>query len=115
MSYTFDILGVAPLLYFFHQQEEIIETNPQLGVEYLGCYKCTLDCFIESVEPVIPKRGWDFQQVVDTTIDFWMNHAETIGYWKARLEDAGKDNLLVARIANMKGLQQAFESLLDKT
>lgn len=115
MSYTFDILGVAPLLYFFHQQQEIIEKNPRSGVEYLATYKCTLDALIQAVESVTCKPGWDLDRVVETTIAFWLDRADTIGYWKARLEDAGKDNLLVARIANIKGLQHEFESLLYKT
>jgi hypothetical protein len=49
---------------------------------------------------------------VDTVIQFWMNHSEPIRYWKARLSDAGHDNLLVARVADLQSLQAEFESLL---
>ena len=115
MEYTFEILGVSPVLYFFSQQQDIIHTNPQAGVEYIGTYKCTLDAFIKSAESVPPKRGWDFEQVVETMVNFWVNQSDTICYWKARLADAGKDNLLVARLADIEGLQQNFEFLLGKS
>jgi len=49
---------------------------------------------------------------VDTVIQFWMNHSEGIRYWKARLNDAGKENLLVARVADIQSLKAEFESLL---
>lgn len=102
MKYTFEILGISPVLYFFNQQQEIIQKSPQSGVEYLGTHKCTLDALLESVETVPPNRGWDLERVVDTVIDFWVNNSESIRYWKARLKDAGSENLLVARLADIK-------------
>lgn len=114
MNYSFEILGVSPVLYFFNQQQEIIHKTPS-GVEYLGAYKCTLDAFIESVEGVPPKQDWDFDEVVGTMIEFWVKNSDTIGYWKARLADAGKENLLVGRLADIKGLQAELESLLGKS
>lgn len=114
MKYTFDILGVSPLLLFFQQQQELIQKSPIIGVEYLATPKCTLDGFIQSVEPVTSDRGWDLNEVVGVMIEFWMQHSETISYWKSRLEDAGSENLLVARVANLNGLQQELELLLRK-
>ncbi|MBK1986366.1 hypothetical protein A0J48_002165 [Sphaerospermopsis aphanizomenoides BCCUSP55] len=114
MKYTFDIVGVSPVLYFFnHQQQSGQKPQPQ-GVEYVGTQTCTLDAFLESVETVAPTGGWNLDQVVDTVIQFWLNNAETIQYWKTRLQDAGRDNLLVARVADIKALQAEFESLLGK-
>lgn len=112
MDYTFELLGVSPILYFFNQQQEIIQKTPQARVEYLGSYKCTLDAFLESVETVSPERGWDFDRVVKTMVNFWLNHSDNIHYWKVRLADAGAESVLVARLADVKGLQQQFESLL---
>jgi hypothetical protein len=113
MQYTFDLLGVSPVLYFFNQQQEIIHQHPDAGVEYLGAYKCTLDAFLESVETVPPKRGWDLDQVVETMIDFWMHNSDRIQYWKKRLADAGNENLLIGRVADIKGLRAKFDSLLE--
>jgi plasmid maintenance system antidote protein VapI len=114
MEYTFDIVGVSPVLYFFdHQQQNMQKHQPQ-RVEYLGTQTCTLDAFLESVESVPATECWNLDQVVDTVIEFWLNNAESIQYWKTRLQDAGRDNLLVARVADMKALQAEFESLLGK-
>jgi plasmid maintenance system antidote protein VapI len=111
MKYTFDIVGISSVLHFFSQQSEQEQNQ---GVEYLGSHICTLDAFIESVEPVPAKWGWEMDQVVDTVIQFWLNNSESINYWKARLNDAGRDNLLVARLADVKALRFEFESLLGK-
>ncbi|MBD1939257.1 hypothetical protein [Microcoleus sp. FACHB-68] len=114
MSYTFDILGVSPVLYFFNQQQEILQQQPRPRVEYVGTHKCTLDAFIESIETVSPNLDWEMPEVVDTVIDFWMNNSERIQYWRERLKDAGRENLLVARVGDVKSLQETFESLFGK-
>ncbi|QSJ18919.1 hypothetical protein JYQ62_09280 [Nostoc sp. UHCC 0702] len=114
MKYTFDIIGVSPVWQFFTNQQESLQKPQNQGVEYLGTQKCTLDALIETVEPVPAKWNWNTEQVIDTVVQFWMNNAETIRYWKARLSDAGNDNILVARVADITALQAEFESLLGK-
>lgn len=114
MNYTFDILGVSPILYFFNQQQEKKQEELRNGVEYVASYKCTLDAVIQSVETAIPARGWDMEKVVDTVIDFWMQNSDTIAYWKERLKDAGSENLLVGRVADRESLRAEFESLFGK-
>ncbi|HLO88173.1 MAG TPA: hypothetical protein VK203_24640 [Nostocaceae cyanobacterium] len=114
MQYTFDIVGVSSVLQFFDHQQQSWQQPPRRCVEYLGTQTCTLDAFLETVETVPPKRGWDMDQVVDTVINFWLNNSESIQYWKTRLQDAGKDNLLVTRLADINSLQAEFESLLGK-
>jgi plasmid maintenance system antidote protein VapI len=114
MKYTFELLGISPVIDFFNHQQKLIEKQPWLGIEYLGTHQCTLDAFIESVENVPPTRHWELDRVVDTVIQFWMNHSECIQYWKVRLKDAGRENLLVARVADFESLQTEFETLLHK-
>lgn len=114
MKYTFSILCVSPLLSFFNHQQEIIQQRSHTGVEYLGAYKCTLDAFIQSIETVPPKGEWNLDQVVSTVVDFWMNNSDSIRYWKDRLQDAGNDNILVARVADINSLKSAWESLLGE-
>ncbi|MCM0592550.1 MAG: hypothetical protein HEQ35_27145 [Gloeotrichia echinulata IR180] len=114
MKYTFDLVGVSPVLHFFNHQQQSWEKPQQQGVEYLGTQTCTLDAFIESVETVPAQWGWNLDQVVDTVIQFWLNNSDSIRYWKHRLNDAGKDNLLVARVADFNALQAEFESLLGR-
>ncbi|WP_138503557.1 hypothetical protein [Nostoc sp. PA-18-2419] len=114
MKYTFDIVGVSPLLQFFSHQQQIYQQVPHQSVEYLGMHTCTLDTFLKSVESVRPQHGWNLDRVVDTVIQFWLNNSDSIRYWKVCLNDAGKDNLLVTRLADITALQAEFESLLDK-
>jgi hypothetical protein len=114
MKYTFEFLGISPVLDFFTHQQNFLEKSSSIGIEYLGSYECTLDAFLESIETVPKKQDWDMDKVVDTVIQFWVNHSEPIRYWKARLDDAGGDNLLVARVADIKSLKMAFDSLLHK-
>lgn len=114
MKYIFDIVGVSPVLQFFNHQQQGLQEPLQEGIEYLGTQRCTLDAFLESVESVPTKQDWNLDQVVDTVIQFWLNNSERVGYWKARLSDAGADNLLVARVADIKALQAQFELLLGK-
>ncbi|HAZ48671.1 MAG TPA: hypothetical protein DDW76_23140 [Cyanobacteria bacterium UBA11369] len=113
MNYTFDILGVSPILYFFNQQQEKQQKTPT-GVEYVATHKCTLDALIQSVENAVHYKDWNLDKVVDTVIDYWMKNSETIGYWKARLLDAGSENLLVGRVADVNSLRTEFELLLGK-
>jgi len=111
MQYSFEIVGVSPVLSFFnHQQANRQQPHP--GAEYLGTYKCTLDAFIESVEEMPARRNWHLDRVVDSVINFWLNNAEQISHWKQRLNDAGSENLLVARVSDLDSLKIEFESLL---
>ena len=112
MKYTFEIVGVSPVLYFFDRLQQNTFKPQYTGVEYLGTYKCTLDALLESVETIPSQQGWDLDPVVDTVVKFWLNNSDSIQYWKTRLIDAGRDNLLVARVADIKSLKAEFESLL---
>lgn len=113
MEYTFEIVGVSPILYFFQHQQQVVQVPQCRGVEYLGAYKCTLDAFLKSIETIPCKQDWNLEQVIDTVVSFWMRNSDTVQYWKSRFDDAGgKDNLLVARVADVNGLKAEFEALL---
>ncbi len=112
MNYTFEILGVSPILYFFNHQQDVQTHERHNGAEYLGVYRCSLDHFIQSVEMVSPQRGWDVDKVVDTVVGYWLNNADLIAHWHRRLMDAGRESLLVARVGNLRALQTEFEFLI---
>ncbi|MEA5568288.1 hypothetical protein [Anabaena sp. UHCC 0399] len=114
MKFTFDLVGVSPVWQFFHHQQQSLQKPQPQAIEYLSTHKCTLDALLECVEPVSIKWGWNTEQVIDTVVQFWLNNSETINYWKVRLIDAGNDNILVARLADITALQAEFESLLGK-
>jgi hypothetical protein len=113
MDYSFELVGVSPILTFFHHQQEQ-QHRPHSGAAYVGAYHCTLDAFLDSLEPVPPRRGWNMDAVVDTVIQFWVNNAEQVRHWRSRLEDAGQENLVVARVADVTSLRSEFESLFHE-
>lgn len=113
MKYTFDILGVSPVLQFFNHQQERHLQKYRTGVEYVAAYKCTLDALIQSTENLPNYQEWDLDQVVQTVVNFWMNNSDSIWYWQERLKDAGSENLLVGRVADVNSLRAEFESLLS--
>lgn len=110
MEYLFEIVGVSPILSFFTHQQAVQQRPP--GAEYVASYRCTLDAFIDSVEKTPLRPGWRVDRVVDSVIAFWYNNAETIRHWKRRLDNAGTENLLVARVGDVDALKTEFESLL---
>ena len=112
MSYTFEILGVSPVLHFFNHQQERQQKQPHPAVEYIASYQCTLDAIIHSVETVAPKRDLKLDQAIETIIDFWVNNSDIIDHWKDRLVDAGHESLLVSRLADFQSLKVEFETLL---
>ena len=112
MSYSFDIIGVTPVLNFFYYQQDV-EQNPKRSKAYLGSYECTLDAFIQSTEMIPQKPNWNWDKVVDSMVEFWLNHSDDIHQWKQELATFGNDNLIVARVANVSWLRHEFEELID--
>jgi hypothetical protein len=113
MAYNFEIIGIMPPLTFFNHQQAT-ETNPQRSKAYLGSYHCTLDAFIESTEMILQKPTWDWDKVIETTIDFWLKHEETVKHWKLQLDSTNCENLVVARITNFDLLRGELENLLKE-
>lgn len=111
MEYTFEIVGVSPLLAFFTYQHQT-QPNPR-GAEYLATSRCSLDAFLESLETMPTRQRWNLDQAVESVIHFWLNHPEEVHHWQRQLEDAGTENLLIARLADLNALRVEFEALLN--
>ncbi len=112
MSYNFEIVGITPILTFFNYQQEL-ETNPKRSKAYLGSYHCTLDAFIESTKMIPKKPEWNWDEVIETMIDFWLKHEDTVKQWKSELNNMQEDNLIVARVTNFSALRTELEQLID--
>lgn len=115
MEYNFDFVGVTPILSFFNHQLTTSSPQKPKGATYLASDRCTLDAFLESIEGVPRERGWNLDLVVDSVIAFWLRNGELVQHWKRRLEEAGSENLLVARVADFSALKAEFESLLGES
>ena len=110
MSYNFEIIGVTPVLTFFNYQQQL-EKDPQRSKAYIGSYLCTLDAFIESTEMIHQRPQWDWNEVIETMINFWLTNEDVVKQWKQELETTQNDNLIIARVANVEALRQEFEHL----
>lgn len=111
MKYAFDLVGVSQFYISSTNSSKLLRVQEQNIQQHTSV---PLTRFLESVETITPKPGWSLDQVVDTVVKFWVNNSDSIRYWKTRLDDAGKDNLLVARVADIKSLKAEFESLLGE-
>jgi hypothetical protein len=110
MSYSFEIVGITPVLAFFNHQQQLASRCDRSKV-YLGSHQCTLDAFIESTNLIPEKPLWDWDEVIETTINFWLLHEADIRYWKQELKQTSEDNLIIARVANIEILRQELEEL----
>ena len=112
MSYSFDLVGVAPILDFFEYQQRV-EQQPQRSKAYVGSYICTLDAFIEATEMVYQKPDWDWDAVVAQIVKFWVTQEEKVSHWGKTLAMAQESSLVIGRVANVDSLRGEFESLMD--
>lgn len=112
MSYNFEIIGVTPILTFFDYQQKL-ETNPKRSKTYLGSYKCTLDSFIESMQIIPKKPEWNWDEVTESIISFWLKHENNIRHWQAELKETNEQTLVIGRVANLDSLRTEFEQVFE--
>lgn len=113
MAYSFDLIGVTPLLTFFNYQQKN-EQNPHRPKAYVGSYNCTLDSFINAMDMIPKKPEWNWDEVVESMVKFWILHEEKISVCKSELSiDTTEPSLVIARVANLEALRGEFELLFD--
>ncbi|NJN74303.1 MAG: hypothetical protein HC799_16670 [Limnothrix sp. RL_2_0] len=113
MAYSFDLIGVAPLLTFFNYQQKN-EQNPHRPKAYVGSYNCTLDSFINAMDMIPKKPEWNWDEVVESMVKFWILHEEKIRLCESELAtDTEEPSLVIARVANLEALRGEFELLFD--
>jgi hypothetical protein len=113
MAYTFDILGVTPVLTFFNYQQQV-EQDSQRSMAYVGSYHCTLDALIRATQEIPHKPEWDWDRVVNLMVQFWLENEARVQHWKHELQHIGRGSLLVARVANVDVLRGELEQLFER-
>ncbi|MGK7906120.1 MAG: hypothetical protein AB4040_02685 [Synechococcus sp.] len=114
MNYSFELIGITPILDFFkHQHSHRVQAN-KFRAEYIGAYHCSLDRFLHHLQDVPIERKWDFDLLSQAVVDYWIASANSIQYWQSRLKDAGSSCLVVARVADTQALRNEFETMLTK-
>jgi hypothetical protein len=111
MSFTFEIIDVAPILSFFDYQQQI-EQNSNRSKAYLGSYQCTLDAFIQATTTIPKQPDWDWDRVVESIVNFWLKNEKSIRYWKEKLESASQESLIIGRVADFDRLRNELEFLI---
>jgi len=114
MQYAFDLVGVAPMVEFFHHEQARSHHNPTRWPAYLGVAGCDLDLFLESIEDAIHIRGWNIDEASQSIIQYWMENGDAIHHWRDRFQQAGDHSLVVGRVADCITLQTEFEAMLGK-
>ncbi|MGF1568207.1 MAG: hypothetical protein ACFCVD_09045 [Nodosilinea sp.] len=113
MGYSFDIIGITPILQFFHHQQRV-ETHPDRSQAYLGSYGCTLDAFINATQSVHRRPNWDWDAIVSTMVEFWLSHEDDVRHWRQQFRASqGRDHLIIARVVNYASLRHELETLFD--
>ena len=112
MRYSFELIGITPILDFFNHQQQKQQEIYGNRAEYIGAYNCSLDRFLDRIQNVPPERNWDFDLLSQAVVDYWIASAHSIQYWQERLNDAGDGCLVVGRVANTQALRGEFEAML---
>lgn len=110
MTYTFDILGVAPLLTVFEYQQQSAQSRDRSRA-YLSSPQCTLDGLIQAADLLPTKPDWNWDEVVTHMINFWLKNEARVRYWQEQLTVVGQDKVIVVRVANVDVLRGEFERL----
>ncbi|MEM0980044.1 MAG: hypothetical protein AAGH78_07200 [Cyanobacteria bacterium P01_H01_bin.58] len=113
MGYNFDIIGVTPVWDFFKHQQSV-EQSPDRSCAYLGSYNCTLDGFIQAADAVYQKPDWDWDEIIQQMVSFWICAGDRISQWKTELQQAQETSLIVGRVANFNNLRSELEYLLEQ-
>lgn len=113
MAYSFDLLGVTPVLTFFNYQQRN-EQDPHRPKAYLGAFQCTLDGFIDALELMPKKPQWDWDEVVATMVKFWLRHGDRIRECETEFKQSMPEGpqLVIARVSNIDALRHNFEAIL---
>jgi len=109
MNFDFQILCITPVIVFWDYLEKLQRQHEASA--YLATQECTLDAFLQSLTALTKQRGWDDALACQTVIQFWLHNPETISLWQHRLQDAGKDNLLVSRLSNWQYFRRELQML----
>ena len=114
MTYVFDLVGVSPMIDFFHHEQSQQDKDLNGYPAYLGVQNCSLDLFLSSADEVIEQRQWNRDHAVDALVQYWITNRERVQHWGARLRDAGKHHLVIGRMADVPSLQRELESILKE-
>ncbi len=115
MAYLLQFCGLSdPLQLFYLEQRSAAAANePEQGPAFAGFRPFQLDDLLGWSLETARQRHWDSEQIQRTVLDVWMDRADVIRQWQARLRVEPSDRLLVAALGSRGDWRQRCETLLQ--
>jgi hypothetical protein len=111
MTYLLQFCGLSdPLeLFYLEQRSAAAAVEPERGPAFAGFRPVQLDDLLAwSLE-----TARDSEQIQRTVLDVWLDRADVIRQWQARLRVEPSDRLLVAALGSRGDWRQRCEALLQ--
>ncbi|MBE9030889.1 hypothetical protein IQ266_14225 [filamentous cyanobacterium LEGE 11480] len=112
--FTFNIIGVSPVLHFFNYQQKQAQCYYSSGITYLSSHRCSLDAVLRTLDHTDFDPTWKTEDMAKTIINFWLSNLESVTHWQRRLKDADAQTILVSRIAYTEALRYELEDLFNE-
>ncbi|NJN48518.1 MAG: hypothetical protein HC805_00215 [Alkalinema sp. RL_2_19] len=109
--FTFDIIGITPILHFFNYQQKRQAASSNSGVAYLSSHRCSLDAILRTIDHTDFDPTWQTDELAKTVVNFWLGNLDSVTHWQDRLKTADHQTILVTRIAHTHALRHELEAL----
>ncbi|MBE9031952.1 hypothetical protein IQ266_19635 [filamentous cyanobacterium LEGE 11480] len=107
--FTYEIIGISPTWHYIQLQHDQQDTN----TTYIANQEYHLKTLIETIENMGHKRPRDQERMINAVYEFWVEHLESVKYWRTRLAEVGSDNVLISRFRIAENLRNELEALLE--
>ncbi|MFM9109286.1 MAG: hypothetical protein ACKOPN_01555 [Prochlorococcaceae cyanobacterium] len=116
MGYLLQFCGLSdPLQLFYLEQRALADAADRpaaAGPAFAGFRPVQLDQLRGWAVDTARGRGWDGAAIERTVLDVWLERAEVIRQWQARLRHEPGDRLLVAGLGTQRDWERRCEQLL---
>ncbi|MEB3316896.1 MAG: hypothetical protein VKO39_01955 [Cyanobacteriota bacterium] len=119
MTYLLQFCGVIDPLQLFYLEQRTLEARSSapaglapMGPVFGGFRPFQLDDVLSWAQEIARGRKWDRDAIQRTVMDVWMERAEVIRQWQARLREEPSDRLLVAAIGTPHDWSARCERLM---
>ena len=113
MAYLLQFCGLSDPLQLFYLEQRNAAAACQQGPAFAGFRPFQLDDLLGWALETASHRQWDSDQIQSTVLAVWMDRADVIRQWQARLRLEPSDRLLVAALGSRRDWRQRCESLLQ--
>ncbi len=119
MTYLLQFCGVIDPLQLFYLEQRTLNApgavaaeSPPVGPAFGGFRPFQLDDLLSWAQDIARGRRWDREAIQRTVVDVWLERAEVIRQWQARLREEPSDRLLVAAIGTPMDWSARCERLM---